>query len=425
MNFLLFDFGASRIKSIFFDSRSNEFSELYSTPGASLKNIDQVPLEFFFESFQQHLSYTKSKNKKVDAINICSEMHGFVLVKDLIKIEKYYYTSWRANYCKDLNSELEFFFPNNNFKNLTGMHARKGLPIFNIRRHKYYNQESIFLTLPECIISKFGEWNGTMSKSLSAGTGLYDIKNNQWLSSRNKIPNIKFPEVKSGIDHIYGHIKINGKQVPVYGSIGDLQACILSLDLKENEINVNLGTGSQVSKKTQKDDNGFELRPTFNNEFFSTITHIPCGRALNIFSSIIEKKFKNKIFWKKFFMKSDIGNINKIAIDLNVFEGSYKYKSKKSLKDIEEGDFDENSLIDSIKFSLIKQYADIINLCNRENKNPVSKIILTGALANKIIDFKSILNLQTKVEVEIIHDKIDSSLIGLSKISKYVSKTKN
>ena len=64
MNFLLFDFGASRIKSIFFDTKNDELSELYSTPGASLDNINQVPIEFFLESFQQHLSYRKSKNKK-------------------------------------------------------------------------------------------------------------------------------------------------------------------------------------------------------------------------------------------------------------------------------------------------------------------------------------------------------------------------
>jgi hypothetical protein len=425
MNFLLFDFGASRIKSIFFDTKNDELSELYSTPGASLDNINQVPIEFFLESFQQHLSYRKSKNKKIDAINICCEMHGFALVKDLMDIKKDHYISWRANNCKDLKSELEFYFPNNNFKNLTGMNARKGLPIFNIRRHKNYDQESIFLTLPECIISKFGEWNGTMSKSLAAGTGLYDIKNNQWLGLTNKISNIKFPEVKSHIDHTYGHIVINGKKVPVYGSIGDLQACILSLDLKENEINVNLGTGSQVSKKFQKGDDSFELRPTFNKEFFSTITHIPCGRALNIFSKIIEKKFKNNFFWNKFFMKSDIDNINKIAIDLNVFEGSYKYKGGIDLKNIEERNYDENNLIDNIKFSFVKQYADIINSYNKKNKNSVSKIILTGALANKIIDFKSILNFQTKVDVEILHNKIDSSLIGLSKISKNILEKKN
>ena len=70
-----------------------------------------------------------------------------------------------------------------------------------------------------------------------------------------------------------------------------------------------------------------------------------------------------------------MSNINKIAIDLNVFEGSYKYKDRMSLKNIEERNYDENNLIDNIKFSLVKQYADIINTYNRKNKNTVSKKI--------------------------------------------------
>ena len=32
------------------------------------------------------------------------------------------------------------------------------------------------------------------------------------------------------------------RKIPVYGCIGDLQSSIASLDLSENEINVNLGT---------------------------------------------------------------------------------------------------------------------------------------------------------------------------------------
>jgi hypothetical protein len=48
MNFLLFDFGASRIKSISYDVKTNNFSEIYSTPGASLSNKDEGANGIFF-----------------------------------------------------------------------------------------------------------------------------------------------------------------------------------------------------------------------------------------------------------------------------------------------------------------------------------------------------------------------------------------
>lgn len=429
MNFLLFDFGASRIKSILYNVKTDKFSEIYSTPGASLSNKNEVPMEFFIDSFQKHLSYRKSKNKKIDAINICSEMHGFCLTKDLKNIEKENYVSWRIDNCQDLKSEIEFYFPKNDFKECTGMQEKNGLPIFNLRSHENYNHQSFFLTLPESIISIFGEWNGTMSKSLAASTGLYNILTNKWLETVKKKQNIQFPIINSEIRHGYGHIKFNNKNIPVYGCIGDLQSCFLSLDLKENEINVNLGTGSQVSKTFQKYDKEFEIRPTFGNQIFSTISHIPCGRALNIFSNIIEKKFEEyarktddtqNIFWETFFKKSNKNCKKNIDIDLNVFKGSYKYKDGGSIKFLEENNFDLHILIDNIKFSLVKQYSDIINSCNKSNANSINKIILTGALANKITDFKDLLSLETNIEVEIVHNKIDSSLIGLSKISKKI-----
>ena len=433
MNFLLFDFGASRIKSIVYNADNNKFSDLYSTPGASLDDIDQVPINFFLESFQQHLAFRNSTNKKVDAINICSEMHGFALVKDINNINKDHYISWRTNNCDDLKSEQDFYFPENNFKKITGMNPKVGLPVFNIRNHKNYNQESVFLSLPECIISMFGKWNGTMSKSLAASTGLYDIKKDQWLSIMKSSSNIKFPKVNSEMNHVYGHILINKLEIPVYGCIGDLQSCILSLDLKKDEINVNLGTGSQVSKYLQSNDNDFELRPMFNSELFSTITHIPCGRVLNVFSNIFSEVQKNNsiqenkytnIFWDKFFSKSNIENKNKILIDLNIFKGSYKYSGGGFIKNIQEENFELQIFIDNIKFALVKQYSDIINSCKSNSKNTISRILLTGALSNKIPDFKDILKLETNIDVELIHNEVDSSLIGLSKISQYIFERK-
>jgi len=433
MNFLLFDFGASRIKSIIYNADSNKFYDLHSTPGASTENIDQVPINFFYESFQNHLSYRESKNKKIHAINICSEMHGFALVKNIENLEKNYYISWRVNNCDNLESELDFYFPGKDFKELTGMKPKKGLPIFNIRNHKNYNEKSFFLTLPDCIMSMFGEWNGTVSKSLAASTGLYNIQKDQWLDSVKYNSNIRFPKVNSKINHTYGHILINKKEIPVYGCIGDLQSCVISLDLKKNDININLGTGSQVSKYFKNYEDNFELRPTFNSNFFSTITHIPCGRVLNTISNLFDKLYENSlkkentyesVFWNKLFTKSDIKNKNKLLIDLNIFEGSYKYKNGGFIKNINESNLEPQIIIDNIKFSLIKQYSDIINSCKNDPKNKINRVLLTGALSNKIPDFKDILYLDTNINVELIHNEIDSSLIGLSKISRYIFRNK-
>ena len=66
-----------------------------------------------------------------------------------------------------------------------------------------------------------------------------------------------------------------------------------------------------------------------------------------------------------------------------MFQGSYKFNEGGSILKITEDNFDLKVFIDSIKFSLINQYSNIINDCNNQSNNKIKKIILTGALATK------------------------------------------
>jgi len=426
MNHLLFDFGASRIKSVIFQTDKKEFLNLYSTDGAALENINEVPIDFFFDSFKKHINYQENQKMKIDAINICSEMHGYVLADDLNKLNQELYFSWRSEKRIKKQEDLEYFFSNLDFKKSTGMTPKNGLPVFNIRSHKNFKKKSFFLTLPECLISAYGQWNGKISKTIAAASGLYDIESSDWIHAIKKNKNIQLPIVSSKIDETYGSIKLKDCSVPVYGCIGDLQACFYSLGLKEDEININLGTGSQVS--SLKSGKNFEIRPLFDKKNFFSITHIPCGRALNIFSELFfriygsDKKNKN-IFWDLFFLKSDLENKGKIPIDFNIFKGPYKSINQEKILEIININFDPKILIDNIKFSLIAQYSEIINFHKESNKK-LRKIIITGSLGEKIIDFQDILNKDTNIEVTYIHNDIDSSLVGLSEISMAIEKNK-
>ena len=245
-----------------------------------------------------------------------------------------------------------------------------------------------------------------MSKSMAASSGLYDIHSDNWIDEISNIQNIMLPKVNKHIEKMYGYVNFNSQKIPVYGCIGDLQSSIASLDLSENEINVNLGTGSQVSHILNC-IKGFEIRPLYDSLIFSSISHIPCGRVLNIFSkffSEIEQTGSEKsIFWDIFFSKADIKNKNKIYLDLNMFQGSYKFNEGGSILKITEDNFDLKVFIDSIKFSLINQYSNIINDCNNQSNNKIKKIILTGALATKIADFKEIIENETGIEPSCSH----------------------
>ena len=426
MNFLLLDFGASRIKSIVYNSKTKNFSKLHSTEGPFVHGQKIPKLSFFSKIFLDHINY-QTKNNNIDAINICCEMHGFILADKSKNLLDANYVSWRCsnkNICLD---DLKSFFPDNNFKEITGMNFKDGLPVSNILKYINTGKEYTFMGICECLISIHGKWYGKISKSIASSTGFYNIKSNEWVKTFKNISNIKFPEVSSDAYNIYGFINIHDKKIPVYGCIGDLQASLLSFDLNEKYVNVNLGTGSQVSKKYKSgDEDIFELRPIFDNDYFTTVSHIPCGRTLFAFSNFFNEisklnSGKQDFFWEVLFSKSDI-DYNKLwEIDLNIFKGSYKYKSGGAILNINEENLNPINFIHSLKISLVKQYSEIIDSMQEKSNLTIKKILLTGALSTKISDFSELLTKYSNIETEIINKKYDSTIIGLSRLSDKIA----
>ena len=143
-------------------------------------------------------------------------MHG-VLAKDLKNLKKEKFITWRVDNSTSINEEYKYFFSSQNFRETTGMSLRDGLPVFNIRSHKNFNSNSFFLTLPESLLSINGEWNGKISKSIAASSGLYDIYKNKWIKKIEKKSNILLPQVNSNIKTSYGFIKFSNKSIPVFG----------------------------------------------------------------------------------------------------------------------------------------------------------------------------------------------------------------
>lgn len=79
------------------------------------------------------------------------------------------------------------------------------------------------------------------------------------------------------------------KGIPVSVAIGDNQASVLS-SLKENELLINVGTGSQVSKICDKiffDDN-IETRPYFENKYLIVGSALCGGRAYSLMKDFIK-----------------------------------------------------------------------------------------------------------------------------------------
>jgi len=104
-----------------------------------------------------------------------------------------------------------------------------------------------------------------------------------------------------GLDHLawpeilptgtpIGNFSYKGNEISVHVPIGDQQAALFGANLKENELSLNIATGSQVSMWSAESSAGaWQLRPYVDNRWLRTITHLPAGRALNALVGLVSE----------------------------------------------------------------------------------------------------------------------------------------
>lgn len=189
--------------------------------------------------------------------------------------------------------------------------------------------------------------------------------------------------------------------IPLYSALSDTGCVIEALNLQENEIGINMGTGSQVFYKQDK----------------KTIIHsfIPSGRAFFVF----ENFFKELNFdFFSFVSNLTIEDIKQssLLIDLNIFEQSYKYNGGGFISLINENNFNIKNLISSIIKSYINQYSIFI----KESKK--SEIILAGGIPKKVPVIKDILSYNfPNMKIKLIDDNFEATHLGMiSMIEKFL-----
>jgi sugar (pentulose or hexulose) kinase len=87
---------------------------------------------------------------------------------------------------------------------------------------------------------------------------------------------------------VAGSLQISGRSVPCYTPVGDYQCALLGALLCEDELSLNISTGSQASRIIPDLVLGeFQTRPFFDRKFTNTVSHLPAGRSLNVLVDLL------------------------------------------------------------------------------------------------------------------------------------------
>ena len=395
--FLAIDFGASRIKSIYFKN-SKKIISCYETNGSLYYDRDGIVKNtFFIEALIKHLNFYEIKKYYISKILVCSEMHGYA-VWDQKKISNYF--SWRFFKKKKL------IINKKKYTRETGIYPREGIPYFKI--NKFYKKKICTVGIAEilCISSK-GSYNNTLHSTYAQSLGFYNLNRKNKLNIKKELSNINSNiSINYNYKNFVGKFAKVKKKYDVFGGFGDLQSALGNNKIESGEVYINLGTGSQIvfPKKNKK----FEFRITFNNNCFACVSHIPSGR----YFLLIKKYFKldDKIFFS---------NLKKVKLSSN-----FKFKKKlynlnlKTYLDYLKKNNIEICDYEEIFFIYLNQYIQILK------KIPKRKIYLSGGISKKLENFKYYLQKEFKSSKIILlnkKSKLDNTLLFLKKKYKRIT----
>ncbi len=408
---LLVDFGASRIKSAAWCCKEEKIIAVKEcaapTPNFGADGAVEISPEDYWIAFEKTAGEILREYQEIDSLWLCTEMHGVMLIDVDSDKPLTSYISWRderasrSSTLSDLQKISEDFFAQ------SAMRLRCGLPFITLAHLKKIHKLPSafrFLTLADWLLWRGGEKDPAIHASLAAGTGLFSVKEKNWSANLAKMAGLDyqkiiFPKVVEAGQKI-GEINIAERKVKVFGGIGDLQAAAHGAGFPAlAKLLINLGTGSQVIGCMNNPSEKLEIRLGVKGENFSAITHIPSGRALNVFANFFDscsvRGDEDSAFWNIFSSLSSEEVLNaELNVDLAVFEAAWNYKNGGSISGIMEGKFSARGLIAAIAKSWLKQYAQAIAEIDLENES--TSFLLAGGLSRRGKFILPVLEILTK-----------------------------
>jgi sugar (pentulose or hexulose) kinase len=437
MNFLGIDLGASFLKSGLLNLQENKISDVRKIPSPSaIPNQNPQFKEFDANQIYQIILETIEHYEQITEIRgivFSNQMHGFVLA-DQNYNNLTNYISWQDERSLELIddetvfSKLQTLLSNDIVQ--TGMPFKVGIPVTNLYYLCLKNQipenTRYFCSLGDYVIMKLTKSPVKTHITNAAGSGMFDLVRSEWhkgIIDKLGLDEAIFPPLTEFNEPV-GVYSFKGQDIPCYVSVGDQQAALLGALFESNELSINIGTGSQISVLSDQLTFGeYQTRPFFTGSYLNTITHIPAGRAINVFVKFVEeialKLGHTDIdsIWPLIMRESSDILDNSLKVDISVFSSS-ALPQKGFIQNIREDNFSIGHLFHGIFDNMAQNYYDLSKLLPLDR---VEHLKLSGGISLKNHILRELLKSKFTLDIELAPYKEDT-LIGLFQIALVCSK---
>lgn len=151
--------------------------------------------------------------------------------------------------------------------------------------------KAVAVSLPDFVFSTICESPVCTDYTNAVAASAFDYATRTWhydLLSALELSCVDWPRIADW-GEVVGRYQRNGSKVPCYLPVGDQQCSLLGTLLTEEELSLNISTGSQVSMISRELilSGDFQTVPYFDNGFLKTLVHVPAGRALNALLALL------------------------------------------------------------------------------------------------------------------------------------------
>jgi xylulokinase len=201
----------------------------------------------------------------------------------------------------------------------TGNELRPGLPIVTLTAVKVPVQARWTSIMGYVAGALCDEFAAALHVSDAASSGFFDLIEDDWSEHALASVGLTIDQVPRATHELIPVGFTDELQCPVFCSVGDQQAALLGAGLEKDELSVNIGTGGQVSVRSESTSTEAQLRPYFSRDYLHTVTHLPSGRHVaKALASLLERE-PQPSDWDWVRMALDAGSIDvarlKVALD--------------------------------------------------------------------------------------------------------------
>ncbi len=337
------DLGTTFIKGAVLDLDTCRIHHIQRVPFPKpLSNLPPLFCEYdplsILHVTRQMLEELADQARPCKGLVMCSQMHSLVIVDVEVRPQTTL-TTWQDQRDLTLHPSGRTYFDimveqlgERRIREL-GNELRPGIPagvLFWMSQQGKSLAGLCPLSLPDFIISHLCRSQPCTDVTNAAAYGTFNIERLDWHAEVLEllgIAQLQWPKIRPQ-GSLVGFTQIGQQEIPCYLPVGDFQCALAGAFVQDNELAINISTGSQVALLRAYPQLGeYQTRPFFDGRFLIGLMNIPAGRALNLLVKLLSELAESQGLtlndpWPYILQQAERVQSSEIRVDLAFFKSS-------------------------------------------------------------------------------------------------------